>query len=87
MADNPFKFCPNNPRYVISHNANWSKVNAGSGLLWAMSVAWYQKSHFRVNKNLPYLMAFMVLSAPASYGYAKFVLSSSEDEAAYMNNA
>ena len=85
--DHPFKFeDKKNSRLVTNMTMDWNKIYGGSGLLWACSIALYTKSIFRVNNNAVYLMAFSAASVPASYGYAKFFLSSAEEEAAYMNN-
>ena len=85
--ENPFRFEDrSNPRVVTNSVMEWNKVYGGTGLLWAGSIAWYQRKFFRVNNNAVYLLAFTAFSLPASYGYAKFFLSSADDEAAYMNN-
>ena len=85
--ENPFVFGnPNKPRLVTNVNADWNKVYGGAGMLWAVSMGCYVRNFFRVNNNAVYLLAFTAFSVPASYGYAKFALSSPEEEAAYMNN-
>ena len=66
--------------------APWNRVYAGTGALYAASLAWYGKKFFRVNGNGVYFLAFAAFSVPASYGYAKFMLSNPETEAALMNN-
>tara|TARA_B110000977_G_C10639890_1_gene323585 strand:+ start:27 stop:299 length:273 start_codon:yes stop_codon:yes gene_type:complete len=85
--ENPFKFeDPKNPRVVTNSVIDWNKIYGGSAFLWAGSLAWYQRKYFRVNNNAVYLLAFTAFSLPASYGYAKFMLASAEDEAAAINN-
>ena len=85
--ENPFKFeNSKKPRMVTNMTMDWNQVYGGTGLLWAVSMSLYIKNIFRVNNNAVYMLAFSAFSVPASYGYAKFALSSAEDEAAYMNN-
>ena len=85
--ENPFKFeDKTNHRVVTNTSIDWNKLYGGTGFLWAGSIAWYQRKFFRVNNNAVYLLAFTAFSLPASYGYAKFFLTSAEDEAAHMNN-
>ena len=85
--ENPFKFeNPNKPRLVTNHTMDWNKLYGMSTGLWALSVSMYIKNFFRVNNNAVYLMAFTAMSAPASYGYVKYAMSSSLSEAAYLNN-
>ena len=67
-------------------SVDYNRVYGGTGLLWATSLALYTKHLFRVNNNAVYLLAFAAASVPASYGYAKTVLTSADEEAAYLNN-
>ena len=85
--ENPFKFeDKKNTRVVTNNVIDWNKIYGGTGVLWVSSLAWYQRKYFRVNNNAVYLLAFTAFSLPASYGYAKFMMASAENEAAYMNN-
>ena len=85
--ENPFKFeDKKNSRVVTNNTIDWNKIYGASALLWVSSMAMYQRKFFRVNNNAVYLLAFTAFSLPASYGYAKFMMASAENEAALMNN-
>ena len=85
--ENPFKFeDAKNPRLVTNMPVNWNRVYGGSALLWAISLSLYTKHIFRVNNNAVYLMTFAAFSVPASYGYAKTMLTTTMHEAAGLNN-
>ena len=85
--ESPYEFKdPLNPRLVTNTTMDWNKVYGSSGLLWGASSALYMKHIFRVNSNPVYLLTFLAASVPASYGYSKVMLSSPEEEAAYLNN-
>ena len=85
--DSPFKFeDKKNPRVVTNMHTNWNRVYGASAALWAFSLSQYVRHRFRVNNNAVYLLTFAAFSVPASYGYAKFFLSSPEAEAAGLNN-
>ena len=79
MAESPFEFKdPLKPRLVTNLTMDWNKIYGSSALLWGLSSAMYMKHVFRVNNNPVYLMTFLAGSVPASYGYAKFLMSSPE---------
>ena len=85
--ENPFKFeDKKNTRVVTNMPLNWNNIYGGSAFLWACSVSMYTKHIFRVNNNAVYLLTFAAFSMPASYGYAKFMMSTPMEEAAYENN-
>ena len=85
--ENPFKFeDKKNPRVVTNMQMNWNKIYGSSALLWSLSMVWYTKNHFRINNNAVYFFTFAAFSVPASYGFAKFALSTPMQESAYMNN-
>ena len=85
--ENPFKFDDKkHPRVVTNMKTNWNQVYGASFALWAFSLSQYLKHRFRVNNNAVYLLTFAAFSAPASYGYMKFFLSSPLSEAAGINN-
>ena len=60
---------------------------AAAGALWAFSMMKYNRRFFRINGNAAYLLSFGAISAPVSYTYANFFLSSGVYEAGVMNNA
>ena len=87
MEGKPYLFeNPSNRRIVTNIQPNWSKVYAGAGAIYLLSLQWYSRKFFRVNGNGVYLMAFAAFSLPAAYSYSKFLLSTPEEEAAYLNN-
>lgn len=86
MEKNPYTFCTTNPRRVIDGATVSNNVMIGTGALFLYSVFAYQRRFFRVDKNVMNLVAFTALSAPASYSYANFFLSSATVEAGAMNN-
>lgn len=47
----------------------------------------YMRKCFRINGDPLKFGLFAALAVPASYGYAKFMMDSAENEAAVLNNA
>lgn len=47
----------------------------------------YMRKCFRINGDPLKFGLFAALAVPASYGYAKFIMDSAENEAAVLNNA
>ena len=85
MDPNPYKFSASNPRLVEGAERS-SLVYTAAGIIFAGSLAWYNKRIFRVDQNAANFAAFAVAGIPAAYSYANFALSDAETEAACINN-
>ena len=81
MEKPAYIFDTKNPR-LVTNMEKPTNIMAVTGVLFAGSVYLYSRRYFRCDKNLVNLMAFTVASAPASYSYANFFLSTPEIEAA-----
>ena len=84
--EHPFKFDPTNRR-VVTNVGSETNVYVGTTLLYAFSLYKYNRRFMRIDGNGVAAAAFAAFSLPASYAYARFFLSTAEDEAARMNNA
>lgn len=58
-----------------------------TGFLYFASMGMYMRKCFRINGDPLKFGLFAALAVPASYGYAKFMMDSAENEAAVLNNA
>ena len=86
--EKPYKFeDAANSRIVTNVQDVNGKVAGVSGFLYVCSMSMYVKKVFRVNGDPLKFGLFAALAVPASYGYAKFFMDSSENEAAVQNNA
>ncbi len=85
MEKNPFTFSASNKRVVVN-NERPSYVYYGAALVFLASLNFYNKRFFRKDGNMLNMVAFAAASAPASYSYSSFILSSPEIEAGLINN-
>ena len=61
-------------------------VYTAAGVIFAASIAAYNRRFFRVDKNAMNFFAFAIGSAPASYAYSNFFFNDAESEAGVLNN-
>ena len=85
MEPCPYKFTPNNPRLVADCQRPGA-VYTAAAVIFAGSVAWYNKRFFRVDQNAMNMLAFTIAAVPASYSYANFAFNDAETEAGCINN-
>ena len=84
--ENPYRYEPSNRRVVANVSSN-QNVMLGTFAIYGASLFLYNRRFLRVDGNGVAAAAFAGFSLPAAYAYARFFLSSAEDEAALMNNA
>ena len=85
--ENPYKFDPSNHRLVLNVQDESTKVGITAAAIYAFSMYKYHRRFLRVDGNGMNAVFFAVASLPASYAYARCMMSSSTNEAALMNNS
>jgi len=60
-------------RIFTHRTSNWRNANALSGFLFLGSVGWYFQRYFRVNRSIPYFVAFTLTSYFVASDYGRFV--------------
>ena len=90
--ENPYIYDPSNPKLVAKVNraaVNYNNQNTYylTGAIYAASVITFQRRYVRTNTaTAAQTGAFLLLSLPTAWAYARYLTNSAENEAAVMNN-
>ena len=85
MEKNPFKFSAESPR-VVNEASRPNTVVYGAAAIFLFSLHLYNRRFFRKDGNALNFLGFAAASVPASWAYSNFIFSSTEIEAAIINN-